>query len=419
MNPRNSSGAALAVAAATMVLACGVAHARATINIINADDPGVGFNDPTPAAPVGGNGGVTIGEQRLNVFQLAASRWGGILTSNVIIDVLASFAPLDCNSGSAVLGTAGPLTRHANFSGAAISDTWYPQALANAIARSDQSGSEDMLAFFNGDLDNNNSCLNGRNWYYGLDNQPPGNDIDFLNTIMHELAHGLGFVGFVDLDTGQYTGSPALPDLFAINTYDNDLGLYWDQMTPAQRAASAVNNGDVVWRGANVTAIAGEILNDGLVGPYVELHTPTQLRVGSSVYHFGEPVAPNALMEPTLRSDLTAATDVDLTAAFMADIGWTIDDGDTDLVPDINDNCSDDINPAQRDTDADFYGNLCDADLNNDLVINFADLGIMKSRFFTTDPDADLDGDGLVNFTDLGLIKAAFFGAPGPSGLAD
>ncbi|MEM9058406.1 MAG: peptidoglycan DD-metalloendopeptidase family protein, partial [Pseudomonadota bacterium] len=93
-------------------------------------------------------------------------------------------------------------------------------------------------------------------------------------------------------------------------------------------------------------------------------------------------------------------------------------DADTDGVPDFADNCTGVANADQRDTDADGYGNACDADLNNDGAVNFIDLATMKSVFFTTDPDADLNGDGLVNFIDLGAMKAAFFGTPGPSGMA-
>ncbi|MEL7449039.1 MAG: thrombospondin type 3 repeat-containing protein [Pseudomonadota bacterium] len=93
-------------------------------------------------------------------------------------------------------------------------------------------------------------------------------------------------------------------------------------------------------------------------------------------------------------------------------------DTDLDGIDDPMDNCTLLPNADQRDTDNDTYGNVCDADLNNDLQINFVDLGIMKSNFFTTDPDSDLDGDGSVNFGDLGAMKAAFFGMPGPSGVA-
>src|ERR1051325_2918122 len=96
------------VAAATMALA-GVssAFAQGHIIIVNLNAAGVGFNDPTPAAPVGGNPGTTLGQQRLNAFQRPADIWGATLTSDVTIRIGASFVPLSCTASSAVLGSAG------------------------------------------------------------------------------------------------------------------------------------------------------------------------------------------------------------------------------------------------------------------------------------------------------------------------
>ena len=93
-------------------------------------------------------------------------------------------------------------------------------------------------------------------------------------------------------------------------------------------------------------------------------------------------------------------------------------DSDDDFVPDVADNCTVRVNPDQRDTNGDNFGNLCDPDLNGDGVVNFADLAQMKSVFFSGDPDADLNGDGAVNFGDLAIMKSLFFQAPGPSGTA-
>ena len=98
---------ALAATALLAVLATS-AFASATIVIINTDGAGEGFNDPTPAAPVGGNSGTTIGQQRLLCFQQAASIWGSILTSSVTIQIQAAFNPLTCTATSATLGSAGP-----------------------------------------------------------------------------------------------------------------------------------------------------------------------------------------------------------------------------------------------------------------------------------------------------------------------
>lgn len=92
-------------------------------------------------------------------------------------------------------------------------------------------------------------------------------------------------------------------------------------------------------------------------------------------------------------------------------------DSDGDGVADNADNCTQVSNPDQRDTDGDFFGNACDADLDGDGVINFVDLGLLRQVFFTADANADFNGDGTVNFIDLGVMRATFFGSPGPSGL--
>ena len=92
-------------------------------------------------------------------------------------------------------------------------------------------------------------------------------------------------------------------------------------------------------------------------------------------------------------------------------------DADDDGVVDSVDNCTFVSNPAQRDTDSDGFGNFCDPDFDNTLVVNASDLAYLKSMFFTTDPHADLDGSGFVNAGDLAILKTMFFGPPGPSGL--
>ncbi len=90
-------------------------------------------------------------------------------------------------------------------------------------------------------------------------------------------------------------------------------------------------------------------------------------------------------------------------------------DSDLDGVPDSIDNCTNVPNAGQQDGDGDGYGNLCDADFNNDCIVNPIDLGLFRTVFFTNDPEADLNSDGIVNPIDLGLFRTLFFTTPGPS----
>ena len=102
------------IRARLMVLAASMAFSvpalgGATITIVNANAPGIGFNDPTPAAPVGGNPGTTVGEQRLIAFQFAADMWGATLDSSTEIRIQSSFVPLACTATTATLGSAGAI----------------------------------------------------------------------------------------------------------------------------------------------------------------------------------------------------------------------------------------------------------------------------------------------------------------------
>src|SRR5213075_653367 len=92
----------------------------------------------TPAAPVGGNPGTTVGQQRLNVFVKAGQLWDAILGSPVTIRVQASFDPLPCSPTSGVLGGAGPNVVDSDFPGSAFPATWYTGAEANRLSLIDQ-----------------------------------------------------------------------------------------------------------------------------------------------------------------------------------------------------------------------------------------------------------------------------------------
>ena len=91
-------------------------------------------------------------------------------------------------------------------------------------------------------------------------------------------------------------------------------------------------------------------------------------------------------------------------------------DTDDDGVIDKIDNCIEIANIDQRDTDSDGYGNICDADFNNNGVVDPLDFSLLKAGFgSTTEPDLDLNGNGIVDPFDFSTLKASFGKAPGPS----
>src|SRR5918911_1613611 len=121
-----------ALAALVLLVPVGL-QATARIVIQNGDPANVGFNDPTPVEPVGGNTGTTLGEQRLIAFQAAADKWGETITSVPTITILASWPSLPCTSTGATLGSAGAAYIWRDFPGAPKSNTWYGEALTNSL----------------------------------------------------------------------------------------------------------------------------------------------------------------------------------------------------------------------------------------------------------------------------------------------
>lgn len=237
-----------ALASAVLVALAGMSTAQAADIIPVVTDPaGFGYNETTPVAPVGGNPGTTRGEQRRIVAQYAAAMWGSVLKSDVPIYVQARFLSLAPN----VLGSAGATQVFRDFPGAPFSGTWYHGALTDSIIGFDASpNTYDIQSQFSTNFA----------FYYGLDGKTPAGLVNFLDVVMHEYAHGLGFSNFETEATGAWLAG--YPDVYSQFTYDNTAALGWVQMTQAQRATSGLNYGNVVFTGANATAGAKLLLDD-------------------------------------------------------------------------------------------------------------------------------------------------------------
>jgi hypothetical protein len=116
----------------------------------------------------------------------AMTRWSRFVASEVPVRVRVTFV----EGGPA--GFAVPNVVR-DFEGAPIPDTWYPSALADALAGRDlQPDQPDFELFFRRD----------RKWKFAIDGEPTDGEADFLTVAMHEVAHGLGMAGWLYTEKG-------------------------------------------------------------------------------------------------------------------------------------------------------------------------------------------------------------------------
>jgi hypothetical protein len=243
------------------------------VEVSYSDSANEGFNDPT------------LGEARRAALEMAANAWGLILGSSVTVNVEARFDSLICEEGRGTLASAGPRFVFRDF-GVGTQGTWYPGALAESLAGQNLSvandsspDAADLSITVNTGIDN--QCLGaGSRFYYGLDNNVPAGEISFVTVVMHELGHGLGFVGLVDEATGELF--QGLPDIFTARTYDTRKNKYWDEMTDAGRRKSAKRTRKVSFDGQKTTARARRFLKGRVV---IELNAPASL---AGNYEVGE-----------------------------------------------------------------------------------------------------------------------------------
>ena len=74
-------------------------------------------------------------------------------------------------------------------------------------------------------------------------------------------------------------------------------------------------------------------------------------------------------------------------------------------MPDSLDNAPETYNPEQVDTDGDMYGNICDADFDNDGYVGNQDFHIFRSNYNQTvpagNPNVDMDSGDYIGPSDF------------------
>ncbi len=251
-------------------------------------------------------------DEAKTAFQAAVDVWSVTLMSSVTIRVDAHWTPLD---DPRVLGSAGPETFVRDFSEAPEAGTWYPISLANALEGSDlSSGDPHITANFNS---------NFTNWYFGTDGLTPLDRYDLMSVVLHELGHGLGFVGSMDVEGGEgswglNTPFPIVYDRFTENLQGQqllDTALF---QNPSTELAGQLQSNQLFFNGSHARAGNGN-------NP-VQIYAPLTWEPGSSFSHLNEVAFPsgnaNSLMSPQIGRGEAIHDPGPVGTGVLQDLGW-------------------------------------------------------------------------------------------------
>jgi hypothetical protein len=255
------------------------------------DAAGVGLHDPTPVKPSGGNPGTTLGDQRRIAYQFALDLWSAVLRTPVPIHVQASFTPLQCNGDSDPIRGINKIGNAENngeyYAKNGLPKVAYYAALANALEGEDLDPNRDEItsrfnSSFGGKNPDGTDCVKGSGWYYGLDGHTPEERDGFVNVVMHEISHGLGFSGDASTDL----------EIFSHLAYDNVSKKSWTALKPNQRN-TAKTGGNVVFKAPTVQVEVPLVLR-----PRMLLRFSGNLSrdiAGYGTARFGPPILPGTM----------------------------------------------------------------------------------------------------------------------------
>ena len=257
-------------------------------------------------------------------FERAVSTWGSTLNSSVEIRVEATLE----NIGSSTLGYMGP-TATVNWGTQPVDDVWFPYAIADRIDGND-------LAPNSFDIKGKMACRSDWNTDdASTDGDGYNGEFDFESVAVHELGHGLGFVGGASYSSA--TGKGGVRD--DGNNFPWVFTCFTGSTNPGGRYLLNQNEfpEDSVSMG-NVLTNKGGGSNGGAAGVYfygnnavnandgpVKLYIPDTWEEGSSYSHLDSDTfngTSEDLMTPSIGpGDITRAVGP-VTQGMFNDFGW-------------------------------------------------------------------------------------------------
>ena len=218
-------------------------------------------------------------------IQRAIDIWSENFSSKVPVNVNVAWTKAP---NSTILASASAKNIFSNFNGAPDKTLYYPSALANALAGVDLDIGEPELEI---------NVTTGDFWYYGLDGKCPSNKYDLVSVILHEMAHGLGFMSGTYYDPATRVGRFLQPTAFDAYVQLPDGRRLVDLPSPSLEIGAALTS-TLLWSGANALKA-----NNG-VKPL--LFTPSVYEQGSSTSHLDEKTFSNTFENSVMTPNLSA-----------------------------------------------------------------------------------------------------------------
>ncbi|MCU1445813.1 MAG: N-acetylmuramoyl-L-alanine amidase [Frankiales bacterium] len=272
--------------------------------------------------------GATWTQAARDAFDSAVAIWERTIESSqpILVDATATTF-----SDPSILGGAGPQDFRRNDMGTSTQtdDVFEPVALANARRGVDTlPGEPDIVAEFNPSL---------TGLYFGLDGNPPADQVDFRTVVLHEIGHGLGMVGTASVDGN---GRATIGDREVNGATGIRSGTSYDTFTYATTAAQAGNGGKRLLSMAdgstelknaltgNHLYWAGTLARSAVGSNEVRLYAPSEFLEGTSYGHLNEASYPdehpNGLMTPFIENGESFSDVGQIAMGMLADMGYAV-----------------------------------------------------------------------------------------------
>ncbi|SDD11368.1 hypothetical protein [Aquimonas voraii] len=306
-----------------------------------------GWNDSTPLEPARGNPGTTLGEQRREAARAAARLLSEQLKPRLPVRIQACWSDLgDATGNRFTLAQAAPQSVFvsdvgfgSNLPALERDYTWFAMAaaaqqLGTSSCRIDRriacGGEFDVRATFNSKLDQPGAAR----FDYGINSGASGVGSSFVSVALHEVLHGLGIFGLVNLEEDAdgpigaklrlVDGGPAWDDAYGARAVAVNAGgegfREFLRISDAERAAALTSFGRLRFAGERAATTAGT-LNFAPPDNFIRLHSPTTIEAGSTYSHIQSFASYGPqLMYPTVGS--TPPRELGIAGGMLRDLGW-------------------------------------------------------------------------------------------------